>query len=632
MRVSGYDGASVGIGFYWLNLEFDKALADEAVAPTWSWLVIALLMLVSVATGLLGSPYLDPIRDLYWAHRIATGQAFPLVGPEIGFFTHLGPLWYYLLAPALILNSSLATVAAWAGLLQGLQYPLALALGQRLGQWRFGFCLALLLCLPSLSTFSSLSFNHFNLVPAALLGLILAALHDHRHRSGLSAGMVGLSLALLVHAHPATLAMAWLPALLLLRNRPLFIRRTILMATGFGLPFLPLLLAALASGLPETPTGSVGAHLAEHWSWSATLGLPVLIWYSLVDGFRHGLILLTQGLPIMAWPLKLATGTLLLLAIVGLKKAWQAPALQPLLVLAMAGILLQSLLALLMRSEVLWYMMLAVPTLAMVIAAAGLSRLPDRFGVAPVAVTGTLCSLVLLGSMLATADDNGQRHFPAAFMMNLMAGGDAGTSHAGPQLSFHGSDRLGRWLCAAPGARSLHGALAQQADTLTDLVFDLYCPNRRPDILIGGQAASNRHHFALSPAVTKALDLAPLGRLEALQFFAISNVHHPATGQALAHAGDYPPRQRSLADEAPRRLGFDTAPGQWLVISNPFPWWAEMEVLEVQANTYQLEVMASDTVSQVFRCPNCTADEPIFWQISFRSPAYLQPDIVSLSP
>ena len=599
-------------------------------APTWAWLLAGLLMLVAVATGLLGSPYLDPIRDVYWAHRIASGQALPLVGPEIGFFTHLGPLWFYLLAPALWLNSSLATVAAWAGLLQGLQFPLALALGQRLGHWRLGLYLALLLCLPSLSSFSSLSFNHFNLVPAALIGLLLAAFHDQARKSLVSASMVGLVFSLLVHAHPATLALAWIPAWLLLEDRRSLLQRGSAMAFAFILPFLPLALQALTQGLPATPTGSASAHLAEHLSWSAALDTPRLVGHVLVDGFHHGLVLSTQGWPALAWPLGAAAAALLLLSLAGLPTAWRHRRLRGLLIVALAGVVMQSLGALLMRSEVLWYMMLAVPTLAMVIAAIGLSQLPDRLALVPGTLIGLCASLALLGSLLATSDDNGQRHFPAAFMMNLMAGGAAGTSHAGPQLSFHGSDRLARWLCAGTQPRHLHGALAQQADTLTDLVFDLYCPRQRPDVRIMGSSSSAQGVFALSPALARALPFPARETLEALHFFPIAAVHHPVQAIPLAHAGDYPPRARSLAGSELREIEFGTAPGRWLIISNPFPWWAEMSVVEVRANQHLLTALATDTVSQIFYCAQCSPEQTIDWQVRYRSPEHLQPDIISL--
>ncbi len=615
-----------------MNSESEKSLAEKADAPLWAWLVIALLVLVSVATGLLGSPYLDPIRDVYWAHQIASGQAWPLVGPEIGFFTHLGPLWYYLLAPALLINSSLTSVAAWAGLLQGLQYPLALALGQRLGRWRFGFCLALLLCLPGLTSFSSLSFNHFNLVPAALIGLILAAFHDRARHSAVSAVLVGLCFSLLLHAHPATVAMAWLPALLLLHDRAALLSRAAAMAGGFLIPFLPLLVAVATSGLPDTPTGSVAAHLASHWSWSSALGLPALIWYSLVDGFRHGLILTTQGLPPLAWPLQLAVLLLVLLALTGLLKAWHKPNLRLLLAIAMIGILTQALAALLMRNEVLWYMMLALPTLTMIILAAGLSQLPRWRGLIPATVIGLGSSLTLLSSMLATADDNGRRHFPAAFMMDLMAGGDAGSSHAGPQLSFRGSDRLSRWLCTHPHQLSLHAAVAQQADTLTDLMFELYCPERFPDIQLGGMDEGWQPILALSPALATAFSTPALTRLEALHFYTVSAVQHPRSGVALAHAGNYPPRERSLADENNRSITFEAEPEDWLVFSNPYPWWAEIRILEVEANGHPMDKLGADTVSQLFHCQPCRADPAVTWQVSFRSPPGLQPDMVLISP
>src|SRR5215471_12768405 len=57
--------------------------------------------------------FLDQVRDVSTAADIAAGRAFPLLGPLIGW-THgqLGPLYFYLIAPAFLVSGTpLAGVA-----------------------------------------------------------------------------------------------------------------------------------------------------------------------------------------------------------------------------------------------------------------------------------------------------------------------------------------------------------------------------------------------------------------------------------------------------------------------------------------------------------------------------------------
>ena len=610
-----------------------------AAPPAWAWLITVGLMLVSGYAGGLGSPYLDPVRDIYWAHRIAAFAEWPLVGPEIGFFTHLGPAWYYLLAPALWVDASFTAVAVWAGLLQGSQFVLALVLGRALGHWRFGLLLALLLALPGLHSFVYQSFNHFNLVPAAVLGLLLVAWQDRQHPTPRRALVLGLVFSLMLHAHPATLALGWIPLIAWLWA-PRRALRLVLLAVGALLPFLPLLLAMATQRLPETPTGGALAHLGEHFDIQALTATPALLWHTLVGGTHHGLVLVTQGASFMRPALTAGLFLLILLALAGLP-ALVAPkhrrdGMAAVVLVALAGILTQTVAALLMRAETLWYMVLAVPTLSLVVLAALLAAIewpPLRRLALPLTAAVSLASLAsLLVTLLVTADDNGRRHFPAAFMMNLQAGAAAGVSHPGPQLSFRGSDRLARALCAVSGPLVLHGAVAQQADTLTDLTGALHCPNQALSAVIGGQPETDLPRWlAVGPRIAAAIDRPAEGQLESLHFHAVGEVLHPARSEPLARARDYPPRPRLPADPEIQRLRFTTPCGEWLVVSNPYPWWAPMAIESVSANDQPLQAVVADSVSRLYRFDACQGETRVRWQVNLRAPTSLPPDIVTIA-
>lgn len=604
--------------------------------PAWAWLLVIGLMLVSGYAGGLGSPYLDPVRDIYWAHRIANGAEWPLVGPEIGFFTHLGPVWYYLLAPALWVEASFTAVAVWAGLLQGSQFVLALLLGRALGHWRFGLLLALLLAGPGLHTFMYQSFNHFNLVPAAVLGLMLAAWHEHRHPAPRNALLLGLVFSLMLHAHPATLALGWIPLVVWLQGPRRGLRLAMLVA-GALLPVIPLLFAAATGNLPDTPTAGALAHLSEHFDLKALAAAPALLWHILIGGTRHGLTLVTQGgssmLPVLTGGLVL----IIVLALAGLPALVKREHRRGGVLVAVAGIVVQTVGALLMRAETLWYMVLAVPTLALVVLAAMLAAVEGprlRRLVLPLTAAVSLTSMAtLLFTLLATADDNGRRHFPAGFMMNLQAGAAAGSSNPGPQLSFRGSDRLARALCAVTDPVVLHAAVAQQADTLTDLGAALHCPDQALSAVIGGQPEADLPRWlAVGPRIAAAIDRPAEGQLESLHFYSVGQVLHPVRSEPLARARDYPPRPRTPAPATPRTLRFTAPCAEPLVVSNPYPWWASITVENVTANDQPLQPAAADSVSRLYRFDACRDGNSIRWQVDVRAPPSMPPDVVTIAP
>lgn len=589
----------------------------------------------SAYLGLLGSPYLDPVRDIYWAHRIASFAEWPAVGPEIGFFTHLGPVWYYALAPALWVNESFAAVAAWAGLLQGSQFILALLLGRALGQWRIGLLLALLLALPGLHTFMYQSFNHFNLVPTALLALLLLAWRDWRRATPASALGLGLVFSLMLHAHPATIALGWIPMLVWLAA-PRRLVRIVMLGAGALLPFLPLIVAAAAGGLPDTPTGGALAHLSDHFDISALAATPALLWHILIGGTHHGLVLLTQGASFM-YPVLFAGMILIVaLAALGLPSLVKDKGSALVAVVIVLAIASQTAAALLMRSETLWYMMLAVPTLAFALIAVLLAALDGpllRRVIMGLTLVLSLTSLAtLLVTLLETNDDNGRRHFPAAFMMNLQAGAAAGVSYPGPQLSFSGSDRLGRALCSVNEPLILHGAVAQQADTLTDLILTLHCPEQATPAVIGGQPDAERLRWlAVGPGIAEAIERPADGQLESLHFYPVGTVLYPSRSEPLARARDYPPRPRAAPAPAARELSFTAPCSESLLISNPYPWWAPMTFEAVRANGQEVSASATDSVSRLYRFDTCDAETATSWQVIFRAPVSMPPDIVTLA-
>ena len=620
-----------------MNLVMTRPAAGARLAvakpPWWSWVVIALLVSISTGAGLLGSPYLDPIRDIHQAWLIASFKDWPLVGPEIGFFTHLGPLWFYLLAPVLALGGSFAAVSAWCGFLLGLKYPLALLLGRQLGNWRLGLILALLLALPGLGTFTALSFNHLALVPAAVLALMLTGLRDWQMATYRSAFVLGLVFALALHAHPTLIALGWILPWLWWQagNRPV---RLLLMVQGAAIPFLPLVLAAILGKMPEAPTGGLFAHLDENLKPDAILALPGLVWHSLVGGLRHGLILTSQAAPWMSLLIAFGMLILALLGLAGTVTAWRTRGMRTMLLIGAIGSVLYSVQVIFMRTEIIWYMMLGLTPLLLLAWAVLLESapVPTRRLVMPACLTvGLGSAAMLLVSLLATADNSGERHFPTAFMMDLKTGAGSERPVPAPQLSFFGSASLARMLCSSEQAPILHGAVAQQADSLTGLAGDMYCPEHNYDVRIGGREPGGREHWlAVGPVIADALPINPDQQLESLYFFPIDQVIHPPAGLPVADAADYPPRPRQLAETHIETLEFELPGDHWLLLSQPFLWWAQTLILEVRANGLPQQAIAEDPLTALYACRDCRRHESVAWSVRYRSPIEMQPDLVSV--
>jgi len=84
-----------------------------------------LLWLYGLGLAFMACPYEDSVRDIAAALGIADGSQWPTTGPGLAFSAHLGPGWFYLLAPVAALSSSWLGVALFVAALASLKFPLA---------------------------------------------------------------------------------------------------------------------------------------------------------------------------------------------------------------------------------------------------------------------------------------------------------------------------------------------------------------------------------------------------------------------------------------------------------------------------------------------------------------------------
>ncbi|MCL2309645.1 MAG: hypothetical protein FWC42_05125 [Proteobacteria bacterium] len=201
----------------------------------------------------------DTYRDLHFAQNIMLGLEFPLNGPPVYSTIHLGPLWFYLLAVPLWLTGSPAIVQAFIGLLGALKFPLAYRLGHHFGSARLSLFFALALLYPGWSSFIFVTFTHSAMAETTLLLGALAALYYVKKQTWGAAALLGLAVALMMHAHPTTLLLATVMALLALfgcyqNTAPDWKKQLlhlIIVAFFSLLPLVPMLIGQALLGFPD---------------------------------------------------------------------------------------------------------------------------------------------------------------------------------------------------------------------------------------------------------------------------------------------------------------------------------------------------------------------------------------------
>ncbi|MCB1582590.1 MAG: hypothetical protein KDI92_05950 [Xanthomonadales bacterium] len=121
------------------NIQLVKTLIPQ------KHLICLVVLVVLYAWGFWYSALLlDSSRDLTKAYQIIEYHDWPALGPDIGGFFHVGPLWFYLLTvPAFF--GSLKLVALFVGVLAGLKFVMAYQLGKDWVNAQFGLLWAFVL-------------------------------------------------------------------------------------------------------------------------------------------------------------------------------------------------------------------------------------------------------------------------------------------------------------------------------------------------------------------------------------------------------------------------------------------------------------------------------------------------------
>lgn len=528
----------------------------DAVLIGTAWIAYAFALTSSNLT-------LDPARDIAQAYLIATGSDWPLRGPMIGSAVYLGPLWFYLLAPAAVFGST-AVVALWVGLLAGSKFLFGWLLGTAIAGPSAGRGIVVALALPAWTGFELLVFSHTNLVAAAALAFAWGCLELWRApRNGLALWIVATAV-LMLHAHPSMLP--WL--LLALPGLVRGVRQRAVSVTGLLAPgvvavslFLPPWLApsegsmALGTGaLLPAGTAMVGAPmLAMDLGRALVVEGPSAV-VSLVGAWSSAAAAMLAALAL----------AVAVVGVGGLAVQWRR--LQRLIMIGLALLLLSLLFIAWVKPQTPFYMAYGPSTLLALLIGLGIGRFLKGPANGPLAV---MFLLVLLGTQvqaLRTLSSRGVLDVPQA-LTDIASRSPRQVGPGAEQLSPVAADGLARLLCASPGR--VHGPLATALDLSYGIAVKMTCGRSLADLAVGDHtprvgwlglpssawsAIGGEPQFALRQwGLTRDFTLRRAGVV---------------TWADYRSSRDYPPRTWRSGEIATDRIEVELAPGDVLVTTS----------------------------------------------------------------
>jgi len=583
--------------------------------------VIALLMLSHALPYYWATVTLDTARDLVAALQIGRGEAIAR-GPILNGLFHLGPVWFYLLAPVLAITKSQALTLLWVGLLASLKFPLAYLLGTRLRDQSLGLTWAVLLALPSWSSMGTIFPTHTVMVEAAVLLQMHLMLKLAQHQSVWNWAWLGLAVGLALHAHPtAVLALVALPAVLWARRSHWRASEIAPMLTGvilFAAPLIPMLLAEGTQGWSALqPTLDYAQADDRHFSISAAMSI---LSGTFLVGPSVALELMGRGALVEVVIGSIAS--FVLLALIGILRP-SATLERRIFLPGLAALVLVCMLLAWLRDYTPFYMSLVLLPFAAGLLALGLSSLPAPRVLAALAIVPALAG----GAILVASANAGHAQINVARLANVQNAKTVRTVDAALLPAWQ-LDRIGRELCNADNAVVLHGYLAVLYDSALDVAGELRCPDHAPAALAGPGTAGAQHWLGLPPALEVQFGLQRAGRWTQTPRQGVQALWPPTS----IEAGDpthYPHHQASAKVASPQTWRVTSKTGRALITTDMLYPYRVNRVDRVIANGGLARKLAQVNITAVWVCDSCMGPE-IQWEVqgTGNDPSVL--DIVSV--
>ena len=556
-------------------------------AVRWRHVLLALLLILHLLRVPYAATHLDFARDLFVAWRFLHGEEVPLAGPVLAGTIHLGPVWYWLLAALLALARSWFGVVALLGLLSATQVILAWRLGRALYDERAGLLWAALLALPGWSSFEWMLPQHYVLTAPLVLAFLLCAVrYVQQQRLRWLIGMA-LTFVLALHAHPSSLALAWI---------------------GLGVLVQAFLLRRFRIG---------------HWLAAAGVAIVPLLQAVLIGGTRYWLDVL------LVWPSAAVTATTALLVLVfvaalyGLLRRMHQPEPRRLALIALGSVAAVALATALIRHQTTYYMTTPLRIVMLGAVALGLAqlRMPMAGLLRGAAVTLAL-GLNLFCAVTAArfvVDGNWRFDFQALF--------DVAGARGEPQrlllLPAYAMRDSGDFLCSG-NAPSVHGAYARHL--LYDYAMEMRLGCARGDAQVGGDEAARTHWLGLARDLARTAALTPPRRIGSLALFPARRV---LSGDAFAMPDRpvYPVHLPRVNPLQQRRFPVVLQAGEHLAISDMAFFVGAAEV-EFTAAAHPIVLRGADAISRVYGCAGCAPGESVAFELLLTTQNFSDTDVV----
>ena len=598
------------------RLTFRSSPSSGAWATGLTVTAVAAVALAYVAAVAHGVMTIDVARDLFWGIEIATGRAWPLIGPPVGAFELLSATWYYIAASAVRLSASLSVYFGLLGALAALKFVLIYRVGLRWRDARFALTLVVAATLPGVVSYQFFGVSHTQMVEASLWATALFALRLRAvPQSAADAIALGVCAALSLHAHPTAILLlpwaAWAVVTLPMRHR---VRAALISLAAALVVFAPFLLA-LALRVPAA-SENIAAATALRGSMAGLLSLVQNLFW-----FQPTYVVETLG--VMGWGVTAWLSLWALLLIVSAAGAWAAataPGLRATFWATLATLAWVLVAVTWLRDHTPFYMLyVALPPMTVLYGLAWTAL--GRFAGGNAGwVAGRLIILTVVVAMHVAAcwgyvrmANDGMVVSRLPLHSNMQ--NTATSTHVESASAAPTRDAVARWLCGQNNAVALHGDLAATFDMGLGQEQFFHCRNQRPFAATGGALNA---WTGLPLPVWRELAFAPKVVLGTYGLVQASTVVSPAQSLPQVSGRAYPPRfalMISAAGHPAWTTRFRAPADALIVVSSLMPTYPQFSVSATLAADVQPPV-AQFANTFIFRCARCAASPTALnWQI-----------------
>lgn len=589
-----------------------------AANPAWyaAGLAFSLLMLlVHAAAGAHSGGVPDSWRDIWWATKIAHGEAFPLTGPPIYGLVELGPWWFYLLAVPVRLFGTATAATVSVQLLAGAKYLVAWRLGTRLVDARFGLAFAGALAIAGWSTIPLWFPSHTAVIETMLLLLAGAAWRCWRQLSTGNALLFGLAAGACVTAHPTTISYVVALGLAVLWHEPSprNLGRLVLAAVVVVLMLAPPWFDPAPHGIAKSLATYLGSDIAVA-PWRR---IPALLASAVVGGAWNGFLLMTRWSEATARTAWLIVCACLAVAAAGLLllKRERDDLRIAAVAAGIAFIAQAAFLALLRPITPMWMLSSLLPPLALLLGLGWYGGFTSERGalraVALVAfVVSVALSLAPFGLFLRNLHSFRYAEGADAYTNTIELSDRFGETPV-PFFPVRRLDRLAPSLCE-PAV--LHARLAWVVEQSLEAPLRLAC-GHWPALRFGGREGEGPHVAGLFTRAATASGIAPDRIVAGMAFYTHIVAVAPASGgrpTVLKRDQIHPDR----APDVPVRfqLEFDARGADVAALTNRFSSVLPLKVQSATANGIAARLLHDDGGSTLYACAACDPGATAHWR------------------